>query len=216
MRYFKLMKSYPFQVFRHRVYLPLLNLLGILGDLRRGVTTSKIIELNELGLNPDVGVRCETVSYRKLHQAFKVAKSYGFNKFCDIGCGLGRAVLVADEVGFNELYAVDISPELISMAKDNLKKRKVSAVLSCSDVNDFLIPGGRLVVYLFNPFGKERMTLLIEKLKKRQSETLVVYHNPKFHSCFKPSHKVRSITWQHFGLYNETVHFYLIPANLPT
>ncbi|MDA9337225.1 class I SAM-dependent methyltransferase [Planktomarina temperata] len=169
MRYFKLMKTYPFQVFRHRVYIPLPSLLGVLGDFRRGVTTQKIIELNELGLNPDVGVRFETVSYGKLHQAFKVAKNEGFDKFCDNGCGLGRSLMVADEVGFNDLYGVDISPELIHIAKNNLNKRNVSAFLSCSDVDSFLVPSGRLAIYLFNPFGKERMTPLISKLKQRQS-----------------------------------------------
>ena len=52
-------------------------------------------------------------------------------------------------------------------------------------------------------------------IRKRQSETLVIYHNPKFHSCFTHSHKFSSITWKHFGLYDEKVHFYLIPGGLP-
>ena len=158
MKPLELMKTHPFQVFRHRVYLPLLSVLDILGDLRRGVTTQKIIELHELGIKPDVGARFATVSYRKMRQAFTFAKNEGFDKFCDIGCGLGRSMLVANEVGFNDLYGVDISPELIRLAKNNLKLRNVSALLSCSDVDSFLIPDGRLAVYLFNPFGKERMT----------------------------------------------------------
>lgn len=196
MRHFKLMKTYPLQVFRHRMYNPLLSLLGVLGDFWRGVTTQKIIELNELGINPDVGVRCETVSYRKLHQAFKIAKNEGFDKFCDIGCGAGRALLVANEVGFSDLYGIDISPDLIRLASNNLKKRNVSALLSCSDVDKFLVPEGRLSVYLFNPFGQERMARLISKFEKRRSETLVITcPGPKLHSSFNPNHKFSSITW---------------------
>lgn len=160
-----------------------------------------------------VGSRCETVSYRKLRQVFKIAKSQGFDKFCDIGCGLGRSLIVANEVGFNDLYGVNISPELIRVAYNNLNKRNVSAFLSCSDVDKFLVPEGRLTVYLFNPFGQERMARLISKFEKRRSETLVITcPGPKLHSSFNPNHKFSSITWQHFGLYDDTCFVYLIPT----
>ena len=53
-----------------------------------------------------------------------------------------------------------------------------SPSLSCSDVDNFEIPSGKLVIYLFNPFGEERMANLIAKLVPREEETLVIYHNP--------------------------------------
>lgn len=216
MKPIELMKTHPLQVFRARVYLPFLNLFDIMGDLLRGVSTQKVIELSELDIDPDVGTRCETVSYRKRRQALIFARNLGFDSFLDIGCGMGRPLIVADELGFNDLYGVDISPTLIRIAQNNFNKRNASVSLSCSDVDNFIIPSGRLAIWLFNPFGKERMTRLISKLQNRQSETLVIYHNPKFHSCFDKSHKVRSITWLHFGLYEEVVEFYLIPANHPS
>lgn len=212
MNTFKLMRTYPLQVFRHRVYVPCINLIGLWEDFKRRVRTQKITELRDLGIDPMVGSRCETVSYRKLRQVFKIAKTQGFDKFCDIGCGLGRGLIAASEVGFNDLYGVDISPELIREAQNNLNKRNVSAFLSCSDVDSFLIPSGRLAIYLFNPFGEERMMRLIEKLEKRESETLILYHNPRHFTCFNGDHKVKDITWRHFGLYDETCFVYIIPA----
>jgi hypothetical protein len=88
----------------------------------------------------------------------------------------------------------------------------VSASLSCSDVDNFEIPSGKLVIYLFNPFGVERMTDLVKKLVFREYETLIIYHNPKHSECFKNLNKIKTLTWNHFGLYTEKAFIYLIPA----
>jgi len=109
----KIMKSYPAQVIRHKIYLPCLSILGYFGDVRRGIVTQEIIELNDLGINYSVGSRFENISYAHLKRSLKFAKNLGFDKFLDIGCGLGRPLIVANEVGFIDLYGVDISDNLI-------------------------------------------------------------------------------------------------------
>ena len=208
----KIMKSYPLQVFRHRIYLPYLSMLGYFGDVRRGIVTQGIIELNDLGINSSVGTRFETISYGCLKTNLIYAKNVGFSKFLDIGCGLGRSLVVANEVGFFDLYGVDISDNLISRCQNNMSKVGVSASLSCIDVADFDVPSGKLVIYLFNPFGEERMTDLVSRLACREEETLVIYHNPKHSECFKNQNKIKTHTWNHFGLYQEKAFIYLIPA----
>ena len=208
----KIMKSYPLQVFRHRVYLPWLSMLGYFGDVRRGIVTQKIIELNDLGIDSSVGNRFETISYANLKSSLMFAKNLGFDSFLDVGCGLGRSLVVANEVGFFDLYGVDISDNLISRCQNNMSKVGVSASLSCIDVADFDVPSGKLVIYLFNPFGEERMTDLVSRLACREEETLVIYHNPKHSECFKNQNKIKTHTWNHFGLYQEKVFIYLIPA----
>lgn len=125
----------------------------------------------------------------------------------DIGCGLGRSLVVANEVGFIDLYGVDISDNLISRCQNNMSKVGVFASLSCIDV-----PSGKLAINLFNPFGEERMTNLIAKLVRRKEETLVIYYNPKHFECFKNHSKIKTQVWNHFGLYLEQVFIYLIPA----
>ena len=206
------MKSYPVQVFRHRIYLPYLSMLGYFGDVRRGIVTQKIIELNDLGIDSSVGTRFETISYAHLKSSLMFAKNLGFDKFLDIGCGLGRSLVVANEVGFIDLYGVDISDNLISRCQNNMSKIGVSASLSCIDVADFDVPSGKLVIYLFNPFGEERMTDLVSRLACREEETLVIYHNPKHSECFKNQNKIKTHTWNHFGLYREQASFFLIAA----
>ena len=208
----KIMKSYPLQVFRHRVYLPWLSMLGYFGDVRRGIVTQEIIELNDLGIDSYVGTRFETIAYGHLKSSLMFAKNLGFDKFLDIGCGLGRSLVVANEVGFFDLYGVAISDILISRCQNNMSKVGVSASLSCIDVADFDVPSGKLVIYLFNPFGEERMTDLVSRLACREEETLVIYHNPKHSECFKKQNKITTHTWNHFGLYQEKAFIYLIPA----
>lgn len=206
----KIMKSYPLQVFRHRIYLPFFSLLGLFGDFRRGIVTQEVIELNNLGIDSSVGTRFETISYANLKSSLMFAKNLGFDKFLDIGCGLGRSLVVANEVGFIDLYGVDVSDNLISRCQDNMSKVGVPASLSCIDVADFDVPSGKLVIYLFNPFGEERMTDLVSRLACREEETLVIYHNPKHSECFKNHNKIKTHTWNHFGLYREQASFFLI------
>jgi hypothetical protein len=100
----ELMNSYPMQVLRHWIYLPYLAAMGMLGYLKRGIVTQKIIELNNLGIDRSVGVRFETISYANLQSSLMLAKNLGFDKFCDIECGLGRSLVVANECGFIDLY----------------------------------------------------------------------------------------------------------------
>jgi len=185
---------------------------GYFGDVRRGIVTQEIIELNDLGIDSSVGTRFETISYAHLKSSLMFAKNLGFDKFLDIGCGLGRSLVVANEVGFIDLYGVDISDNLISRCQNNMSKVGVSASLSCIDVADFDVPSGKLVIYLFNPFGEERMTDLVSRLACREEETLVIYHNPKHFECFKSQNKIKTQDWNHFGLYLEKAFIYLIPA----
>ena len=206
----KIMKSYPAQVFRHKIYLPCLSILGYFGDVRRGVVTQEIIELKDLGIDFSIGNRFETISYAHLKSSLKFAKNLGFDKFLDLGSGLGRSLIVANEVGFIDLYGVDISDKLIKRCLKNMSKVDVSVSLSCSDVTDYEIPTGKLVIYLFNPFGEERMTELVQRLACREEETLVIYHNPKHSECFKSQKKIKTYTWNHFGLFQEQASFFLI------
>jgi len=187
-------------------------MLDYFGDVRRGIVTQEIIELNDLGIDSSVGTRFETISYANLKSSLMFAKNLGFDKFLDIGCGLGRSLIVANEVGFIDLYGVDISDNLISRCQNNMSKTGVSASLSCIDVADFDVPSGKLVIYLFNPFGEERMTDLVSRLACREEETLVIYHNPKHSECFKNQNKIKTHTWNHFGLYQEQASFFLIAA----
>jgi SAM-dependent methyltransferase len=176
-------------------------------DFLRGIKTEGLIELDELGIDPSLGGRYETTSYKTLNHVLKIAKKKGFDSMIDIGCGNGRSLVVANEVGFTNLFGVDISSDLIAICEQNLKKLGISAHLKACDVSKYGLPDRDLVIFLFNPFGAERMANLVKELIKRKNRYLVIYANPKHLECF-PSEPSQILLNKHFGMYNEVTHFY--------
>lgn len=200
-------KSYPFQVFRHRIYLPILSMIDGWKDFLRGIKTEDIVELEELGINPTLGTRYQPTSYATLRRVLKIAKNKGFDTIVDIGVGNGRSLVVANEVGFSNLFGVDISSKLIRNSKLNFDKLHINAHLDICDVSKYELPNGDLAIFLFNPFGADKISELIEKLVSRENKYLVIYHNPKHSECF-PSEPKHIDLKKHFGMYNELTYFY--------
>jgi SAM-dependent methyltransferase len=108
--------------------------------------------------------------------------------FLDIGCGKGRALLVAAELGFAGVTGVELSQALARVARRN------AAIMARADpaatpirvvTGDALaqaLPAGPLVVFLYNPFPPPvvaQLLLRIEAaLRGRQAALYVVYYNP--------------------------------------
>ena len=86
--------------FKHRIYNPILRLNDKFKDYKLGINTEEIIELPSLGIEQSFGSRYETTSYKTLNHLLKFARKKGFNSIVDIGCGCGRPLIVAKEVGF--------------------------------------------------------------------------------------------------------------------
>lgn len=153
---------------------------GKLFDLRRGTSTSGVIQLRSLGLDSSLGHHyIATVP----HTLRKVLAHLPINPseftFVDLGCGKGRALLVAREVGFRRLIGVDISRSLLEIARSNLRER---AQLVEMNAAEFVFPAEPLVVYLFNPFHMDLALEIVRKLELSLLSNLrkvyVVYNRP--------------------------------------
>jgi SAM-dependent methyltransferase len=83
--------------------------------------------------------------------------------FVDIGCGKGRALIVASEFPFQRIVGVDHSPELVTFARRNAP----SATLVVGDATTYCFEQHPTVVFFYNPF-RERETLsrVLQNLKK--------------------------------------------------
>ena len=207
-----LTKSYPLQVFRHRLYIPFLNLIDRFKDFTRKVNTQQYIELKDIGLDPNLGSRYETVSYSKLKKILKFAKENHHNTFIDIGCGLGRPLIVANEIDFKYLHGIDISEYFINRCRKNLDSQGCNADLLISDISNYEIPPGKICIYIFNPFGEKKMKEMLFKINNRKDDTLILYFNPKHSHLFDPRHLIKEFIWHNFGLYEEKCHAYLVPG----
>jgi SAM-dependent methyltransferase len=90
--------------------------------------------------------------------------------FIDIGCGKGRPMIVATEFPFRQVIGYDFAVRLVDVANRNAQivarrfPRRVPMRAYVADALEFDFPPGKLVVYLFNPFGLKTMTRLLANL----------------------------------------------------
>lgn len=109
--------------------------------------------------------------------------------FVDLGCGKGRAVMMASEFPFLEVIGVELNPGLASTAEQNLtlwtQTNSASAPMRIlhQDATEFLFPQGPCLLYLFNPFALPVVQRLIDSIEAqfaaRPGMLDLIYFNPE-------------------------------------
>jgi SAM-dependent methyltransferase len=109
--------------------------------------------------------------------------------FVDIGCGKGRAVLMASEFDLREVVGVELHTSLAKIAEANVAAwtkagRAVCPVrIVCQDATEFIFPEGACLLYLFHPFTAPVMKRLIERIEAdfagRHGMLDLIYFNPE-------------------------------------
>ena len=109
--------------------------------------------------------------------------------FVDIGCGKGRAMIVGGEFPFRSVVGVDLSADLVAIARKNaaivaqkFPQRPKIEVVQANAV-EHVYPAGKLVLYTYHPFGRELVAQLISKLEQglasgHYSRLFFIYYNP--------------------------------------
>jgi SAM-dependent methyltransferase len=109
--------------------------------------------------------------------------------FIDVGAGKGRALLLASEFGFRRIIGVELLPELVEVARKNVREferrgARSKIELVCGDATNFVCPAEPAVVFLFNPLPKSSLRTFLENLERSLHESphpvYVVYANPIF------------------------------------
>jgi SAM-dependent methyltransferase len=146
----------------------------------------------------------DTLAARSRVQAFS---------FIDVGAGKGRALLLASELPFRKIIGVELNKELSYVAAHNIEawKREHSARLPIrivhQDILDFRWPRTPLVVYLYNPFERELVEELIERLRwaaKAGSRCVdVLYLNPVFGHLLPRSRSFRQLWSERIAMSKE-------------
>jgi SAM-dependent methyltransferase len=117
--------------------------------------------------------------------------------FLDLGCGKGRALVVASEFPFRSVMGVEICPELVKVAKENaqviarnLPDRTPITVVNTNAL-DYALPECNLIIFLYNPFGEDLITRLLTNIEtgplKGDSSIRVIYSNPVWGHIFDTS-----------------------------
>ncbi len=172
-------------------------------DVAHGVDTSGLIGGGDLasGHAHDVYITAYAgvppsrfnASIRRWLESSPVALPESYT-FVDLGCGKGRAVMLASQLHFREAVGVELSPELARVAEANVAIWKQAGRAAGpvrivqGDATEFELPPGPCFVYMANPFGAPVMRRLLAKLEARAAGgggTLdIMYQNPEQEAVF--------------------------------
>lgn len=155
-------------------------------DSMYGTDTAGRIPLWRLKIaspNARFGWGYETSDPRELESCVKCIPEDPRNlSFIDVGCGKGRMLIAARELGFRKLIGVEFAADLAHIARLNLARLGASdAVIVHMDASDFCFPHeGQFVVYLFNPFAAEVMRRVLENLSRViPRRVFIIYNNAR-------------------------------------
>jgi SAM-dependent methyltransferase len=103
--------------------------------------------------------------------------------FIDLGCGKGRALLLAGKLGFSRIIGVEYSQDLVDAAKKNCPRCSII----CADATQFPVPGGPTVLFMYNPFGPVVLSAVLQKLTKHKGPLYIAYVTPNHDNLISES-----------------------------
>jgi SAM-dependent methyltransferase len=117
--------------------------------------------------------------------------------FVDIGCGKGRTLLIALELGFRRVIGVELNEHLLAIARRNLASAHDRVDFVLQDAARYELPLEPTVVYLYNPFLHETMRAVLANIERsvRQvhDDLIVVYYNPVLRELLDEAPFLRSL-----------------------
>ena len=136
--------------------------------------------------------------------------------FVDMGSGKGRALLIASEFPFARIVGIELSEHLPRIAEENVARYKPATQrcatfdLRCMNALDYDYGDEPLVLFLFDPFGREILAEVVarleDSLKRKPRDAYVVYVYPQFEDVFQRSTVLQPIKtggpkWQPWSQY---------------
>ncbi len=123
--------------------------------------------------------------------------------FVDMGSGKGRALLVASEFAFAKIVGIELSSQLHGVAEENIKRYNPASQkcrqfeLHCMDVVDYRYGPEPVVLFLFDPFGRETLKSVVANLeaslRANPRDAYVVYIYPQFEDVLQASSALRKV-----------------------
>jgi hypothetical protein len=91
--------------------------------------------------------------------------------FIEVGCGMGRNLLLASHFPFKRLVGIELSSYLYQIASSNLGKYTAPGIqcthseLTCINALDFSFPEENMILFLYEPFSSETAERFFKKLE---------------------------------------------------
>ncbi|MBX3254454.1 MAG: methyltransferase domain-containing protein [Chitinophagaceae bacterium] len=184
----------------------------IQGEKKYGLNTSNPAELKDLTIvKGDIqhSSRYEAVNYFILEALLaRLITLTASRRFTDLGCGKGRAMVVAAHYGFTNITGVDFASEVCDNARKNMQKAteafSVEYQVLCCNVLDYTINENDCVFFMFNPFSQQTLFAFLEKLetsiKEHPRVVYFLYASPRhietfFEFEYEPVYRKRKLKW---------------------
>jgi hypothetical protein len=161
-------------------------------DSAHQLDTGGKIELNELSIDSESklqGVFYQAVFPERFREWISTlnidARDY---LFIDIGAGKGRALFLAQDLGFKSAIGVEFARQLVEVCRENIRRRASDGIsrppahIVHMDGLLFELPEEPAVLFLNNPFEAELMARMAERIRvslsKMPRPLKIVYGNP--------------------------------------
>lgn len=132
--------------------------------------------------------------------------------FVDLGCGKGRVLLLASRSPFRSIHGIELHPRLARTARRNIRKWLKTELRSepretacrnlsvdCGDVLDLELPRHPVLLFLFNSFGDEVLTPLMQKLaaaaRRRVAPIDLIYIHPDHNGLVARTPGIELLRW---------------------
>jgi SAM-dependent methyltransferase len=170
-----------------RINLALFRITDALYDSLHKVDTGGVIDLPEMEGKGKNYVGTPPRAWKLMLNHLPIDPS--LFTYIDFGCGKGRTLLLASKMGFKRIIGVDISQQLLNVARQNMERKNVDGELVCGDVREFDFPNEPLVTFMYNPFFPDVMLRLAENLRdsvrSHPREVYVVYYSAAFRDVWR-------------------------------
>ncbi len=140
-------------------------------------------------------------AFRNLMKELNLPKRLSF---VDLGCGLGRACILAAEYGFEKVTGVELAHELCVVARENMSRCRLnpSAVSSVSivqaDVLDYCEHTEDDIFFIYRAFSLDFFRTVRKKLAERaasQNKAVTLIYTERLN--WPPSREVRELSDDH-------------------
>lgn len=213
---------------RSRGVMGMLDMAGLLiscawYDRYFGVATTSRPTLPELGIENPLFNDYAPTFYPTLMRCLKALGVRPSDVFVDFGCGAGRAMIVAATRPFRRVLGVEIAPQLVETARENL--RRASRRLVCKDISivqgdatSWEIPADLTVAFFYSPFRGEVLRSVFENLRRsiesHPRQVTILYHNPPDNWQEEAACDWTELVRVHRGYIGKNIHVYraLAPA----
>ena len=195
------------------------HIAGIVFDLFHGVETNSAVNENQLGFKNSSSypyIPVDPISLQKILSKLPISTE---DIFCDIGCGKGRALIIASMFPFKKVIGIDIHPTLIDRAKVNIQKYKKSEVY-CQDATQAAFNDEVTWLFMACPFTGELFDQFLihleDSLERNPRNFYFLYQTPIENERILQSKYFSSMEVP-IKKYQKSYHFYqsiLQPKNL--